>query len=198
MKIVKESVDRFFDYGLHIETRTIYLGDTETDEGESNGIGPLVTERLIQAFVLFNTTPEKPVRILMNSSGGSVFNGFAIYDMIKSSPCHVTIEVLGQCQSMGSLILQAADERIIHPNAVIMVHDGTDSYSDMHVRDVERWAEYGKKVDRPRMYAIFADRSKRSAHFWEKKCAHDLILTPQEAVILGLADKVFEKDDGNT
>lgn len=82
MKIVKESVDRWFDYDLHFESRTIYVGDTE-DEGSITGVGPLMAERVIKAFEVFNMTPDKPVKIILNTVGGCVYNGYAIYDTIK-------------------------------------------------------------------------------------------------------------------
>lgn len=194
MKIVKESVDRWFDYDLHFESRTIYVGDTE-DEGSITGVGPLMAERVIKAFEVFNMTPDKPVKIILNTVGGCVYNGYAIYDTIKSSPCHVTIEVLGQAQSMGSIILQAADERIVHPNAIVMAHDGSDSYDTISARDAERWAEFSKKIDRPRMYRIFAEKTGQSVQYWEKKCTHDFIMTAEQAVEEKLADKVFGQED---
>jgi len=191
VKIVKESIDRYFDYDLHIETRTIYIGDSE-----DNGVGPLMAERVIKAFTLFNMTPDKPVRIILNTLGGSVWHGYAIYDAIKASPCHVTIEVMGSAMSMGSIILQAADERIMHPNAIFMIHDGSETYEEKtHVRDIERWAEYSKKIDRPRMYQIFAEKSGKPAHYWEKKSVNDYILTAEQVVEEGLADKVFGQEE---
>lgn len=190
MRIKRESLDQWFDNDLHVESRTIYLGDSE-----DNNIGPLAAERIIKAFEVFNHTPDRPVKILMNSTGGSVWDGYAIYNTIKSSPCHVTIEVVGSAMSMASIILQAADERILHPFAIIMVHDGTDSFADTHVRDIESWMTYSKKIDRPRMYNIFSARSGKPASYWEKKCANDLILTAEEAVDMGLADKIINSEE---
>lgn len=190
MKIVKESIDRFFDYHLHIETRTIYVGDSEDE-----GVGPTMAERVIKAFTLFNMTPEKPVRVILNSQGGSVCHGYAIYDAIKSSPCHVTIEVMGSAMSMGAIILQAGDERIIHPNAIVMIHDGSESFDSLNVRDIERWAEYSKKVDRPRMYELFAAVSGKPISYWEKRSVNDYILTARQVVDEGLADKIFQAEE---
>jgi ATP-dependent Clp endopeptidase proteolytic subunit ClpP len=190
MKIVKESIDRFFDYDFHVETRTIYIGD-----GEDNQIGPLMAGRVIKALVLCNMTPDKPVRIILNTSGGSVFDGYAIFDAISASPCHVTIEVMGSAMSMGSIILQAADERIIHPNVVFMIHDGHESHEGINVRDFERWAEYSKKIDRPRMYQILAEKSGKPAHYWEKKSVNDYILTAEQVVEEGLADRVYGEEE---
>jgi ATP-dependent Clp endopeptidase proteolytic subunit ClpP len=190
MKIVKESIDRFFDYDLHIETRTIYIGDGE----DGSGVGPKMAEKVIKAFIIFNATPEKPVRIILNTKGGDIFDGYAVYDAIKASPCHVTIEVMGSAMSMGSIILQAADERLIHPHSTVMIHDGHDSM-EMNIRDIEKWAEFYKKVDRPRMYALFAEKTGKPAHYWEKKAVNDYVMTAQQAVDEGLADRVVGTEE---
>lgn len=185
MKIVKESIDRFFDYDLHIESRTIYVGDGE----DSDGIGPRSSEKLVKALVLFNSTPDKPVRILLNTKGGDIFEGYAMFDAIRSSPCHVTVEVIGSAMSMGAVILQAGDERVIHPNATIMIHDGGDNV-DMNLRDLERWARFYEKTDRPRMYHILAKRTGKPAIYWDKRSRNDYILTAEQALAEGLVDKI--------
>lgn len=190
--IVRESIDRFFDYDLHVETRTIYLGDSTSDEE----VGPVLAERVIKALHVLSLKPEEPIKIIMNSLGGCWYNGMAIFDAIRACPCRVTIEVLGSAMSMASVILQAADVRIIHPNATIMVHDGTDAY-DGPSRNVERWGDQSKKL-RQQMYEIYAKRSGRPVSFWEKKCAHDSILNAQEALEYGLVDKIFGEEEEQT
>jgi len=190
-KIYKESIDRFFDYDLHLETRTIYIGDGE----DGSGVGPKMAEKVVKAFTIFNMTPDKPVTVLLNTKGGDVFDGYAIYDAIKDSPCHVTIEVIGAAMSMGSIILQAADLRVVHPNATIMIHDGKDSMDQVHIRDLEKWAEYYKKIDRPRMYQLFADRTGKPFSYWEKKSANDYIMTAQQALDEGFVDKIKGQED---
>lgn len=127
-KIVKESIDRFFDYGIHVETKTIYMGSEEYVDDQESGTDHKMAENMIKALHVLNLTPDKPIKIIMNNLGGNWTDGMAIYDAIKASPCHVTIEVMGQAMSMGSIILQAADERIMHPNATMMIHDGQDGY----------------------------------------------------------------------
>jgi ATP-dependent Clp protease, protease subunit len=187
-RIVRESIDRFFDYDVHVETRTIYMGSIVSNETYESGTDAILAERMIKALTLLGTTPDKPIRILMNNLGGYWFHGMAIYDAIKACPAHVTIEVFGQAMSMGSIILQAADDRILHPNAWVMVHDGTDGFAGTP-KSFEAWAVHSKKI-RKKMYEIYAERSGKPASYWEKKCANDYILSAVEAVEEGLADSV--------
>jgi ATP-dependent Clp protease protease subunit len=185
-KIVRDSIDHFFDYGLHVETRTIYLGDSIDQEV---GVGPVMADHFIKAMVLFNQTPDKPIKVILNTLGGSWYDGMAIYDAIKASPCHVRAEVLGSAMSMGSIIIQAADERIAHPNSVIMIHDGGDMFEG-HARNFEVWGKNSALI-RHRMYEIYAERSNKPVKYWEKRCTVDYILNAHEAKAEGLIDEVL-------
>lgn len=196
-KIVRESIDRFFDYGIHIETRTIYMGSEEYDmfDGGETGTDHKMAERIIKAIHILGATPDKPIKIIMNNLGGDWYHGMAIYDAIKACPCHVTIEVMGYAMSMGSIILQAADERTIHPNASIMVHDGYDGFSG-HAKNFEVWAEQSKKL-RQKMYKIYAEKTGKEKKYWEKKCTLDFIMDADEALAEGLVDNIIGKEDKN-
>lgn len=190
-KIAKESIDRFFDYDIHVESRTIYVGSVQHDiENGDSGIDGALAERTIKAIALLSTTPDKPIKIILNSTGGDWYSGMAIYGAIRNCPCYVTIEVMGSAMSMASIIFQGADERIIHPDAVVMVHDGTESMQG-HAKNFETWAEQSKAV-RERMYEIYAERSGKSKNYWEKKCTIDYVMTAEKAVEEGLADSVVE------
>ncbi len=182
----KEHIDRFFDYHLHVETRTIFLGD-----GQEGEIDEVVARDIIKGIhILSNTSQDKPIKMYINSFGGCWFNGMAIYDMILASPVRVEAYVIGSAMSMGSLILQAADTRYIYPNATIMVHDGYETRVGDIPQTFVNWAEYSKKT-RTKMYKIYADRSGRSAAFWRRRCSADLILSAQEALELGLVDEIL-------
>lgn len=185
MKVTRNSIDKFFDYDLHLESRTVYMGDTQ-----DSGVDEQMAERLIKAVHLLSLADsQKTIRIVLNSLGGCWFSGMAIYDAIKASPCPVTIEVLGSAMSMGAIILQAADERVLHPNTVIMIHDGYEHVENLPSRSYEAWAKHSKH-SRKKMYEIFSSRSGKPASYWEKKCSMDTILTAAEAIRLGLADKI--------
>jgi ATP-dependent Clp endopeptidase proteolytic subunit ClpP len=188
-KFHKESIDRFFDYDIHPESRTIYIGDVMDGE-----VGPALAERVIKALHLLQVqSKESAIKVILNSKGGDWYDGIAIYDAIKACPCHVTIEVFGAAMSMGSIILQAADERIMHPNATLMIHDGSD-YFEGHARNMEAWAKQSALL-RKRMYEIYSEVSGKPASFWEKKCLVDYVLTATEAVEQGLADKVAATEE---
>jgi ATP-dependent protease ClpP protease subunit len=89
--------------------------------------------------------------------------------------------------------MQAADDRVIHQNASMMIHDGNDGFSG-HAKNFEMWAEQSKKT-RQLMYDIYAERSGKASKYWEKKCLIDFVMDAQEAVNEGLADKVFGEAD---
>jgi ATP-dependent Clp protease protease subunit len=182
MHLTKANIDRFFDYDIHLESRTIYLG-SEIDEG--------TTERVIKGLHLLGRISHNKLSVLLNSPGGCLYNGLAIFDAIKACSCPVAIEVLGHAMSMGSIILQAATQRIVHKNATIMIHDGTE-YFEGKPRDLESWANHGKNM-RGKIYEIYAERSGKSPKYWEDKCTHDFILSAEQAVKEKLADTIFTK-----
>ena len=187
-KLKRDSLDWYFDYHMHLESRTVYIGDS-TGEGKFD-IDSKSAEIAIKALHLLSSSdPEKPIRIILCSFGGCVYSGLAIFDAIKACPNHVTIEVFGAAMSIASIILQAADHRVLHPNATIMVHDGYDSASDLIPRSIESQAEYGKLI-RKKFYQIYSSRSTKGMNYWEKCCGHDFYMTADEAVEAGLADEV--------
>lgn len=190
-KVSKDTIDKLFDYDFHLETRTIYLGDSEEE-----GVSPMMAERAIKALHLLSEHKDEPIKIILNTQGGCYFSGMAVYDAVKACPCHIIIEVIGSAQSMGSIILQAADERVIHPNAIIMIHDGEDGFSG-HPKNLERAAELSKKI-RKKTYDIYAEKSKHPAHYWEKKCAFDTFYSAEQAKEEGLVDKIYGEEDEHT
>lgn len=189
-RIVKESIERFYDYDIHIESRTLFIGDSR-GEGDNEGeIDADVSQRAIKGFHLLTAAAaDKPVTVYINSFGGCFYNGMAIYDAIKACPCHITAYVCGSAMSMGSLILQAADTRLIYPHATMMLHDGYDTRVGDVPQTFFNWAEYSRKM-RTVMYKIYADRSGQKPSYWRRKLSNDLILTASEAKELGLVDGI--------
>ena len=124
--IKKESIDRFYDYDIHIETRTLYLGQDIDD---------LSAERTIKGLHLLDSS-DGNINIILSSPGGEVYNGMAIYDSILQCKNDVIISVAGWAMSMGSIILQAADYRLLHPNSVIMIHDGSWDLGAMPIKEI--------------------------------------------------------------
>jgi ATP-dependent Clp protease protease subunit len=181
-RISKDHIGQWFDYGVSLETRTIYLvGEIDQESAE----------RTVKGLHLLAAANANPITVLINSDGGDWAHGMAIYDYMRSLPNHVAAKVLGQAMSMATVILQAADQRLAYPETTIMVHHGTDSFPEGQAIDYERWAANGRHA-RLRMCDIYAERSGKPAAYWNRKCQHDYILTPQQALGEGLIDSIIE------
>ncbi len=189
---IEERMKNIFERSLDLSGRTIYLGTMHySADGCDLGVDALMAEYLIKGIYMLNKSGKDPIRIITNNPGGSTMSGMAIYDAIRASISPIDIEVYGQASSMGAVILQAGRRRLLHPNTVVMIHDGYIQDTDrMPTRSNEAWSEWSKK-DRQRMYGIFSERSGRPAKFWSDKCAHDTIWYADKAVKFGLADEVI-------
>ena len=183
--------DLYYWYESHLDkaTRTIYAG-LSTSQEDSPQVDSVTASWVIKGLHILKNSyePHKPINILLNTPGGSVEDGMAIYDAIKACPCEVHIEVFGQASSMGSIILQAGDYRTAHPNTTIMLHDG-DLNFDGHARNFEAYADFNKK-QRKIAYKIFEETTGRPAKFWEEMHQSDIWLTAEEALTYGLIDKI--------
>jgi ATP-dependent Clp protease protease subunit len=194
-RLNKDSVDRFLEHGLWIEGRTIYLGAngyhavSGLEEYGADEISPFTAEQVIKALAILDSqNQDRPIQIILNSPGGDIYQGFAIYDALKRCESEVIITATGQCQSAASIILQAGDQRLLTPHCVVMVHDGQDGYSG-HPTDFKNWAKIGDKINQM-MYQIYSEASGKPASYWAKKCKSDYILLPSEAIAEGLADSI--------
>lgn len=196
-KINRDEIDRLHDYGIYIPTRTIFMGSESYDieQGES-GCDGFMAERIIKNLHVLESISIDPITILMNNIGGDEYHGFAIYDAIQACKSHVTIRVFGHAMSMGSIILQAADDRIMAPTSRQMIHYGTWGIHD-HAKTTQQWAKEGQKID-CWMEQMYLDKMKEknpkaSLGHLKKMLDHDTFLTAQESCVLGLADSVSIK-----
>ena len=193
-RIAKDDIDRFHDYKLHVPTRTIYMGsETFDSEGES-GVDGLMAERFIKNITLLDSVSSEPITVLMNNVGGSEYDGFAIYDSIKTCKSLVTIKVFGHSMSMGSIIFQAADVRIMALTSRQMIHYGTWECGG-HAKTAQKWSQEGLKIDKwmEKMY-MAKIHEKMPEYTIEQLRAlldHDTFFTAQESVAMGLADQVL-------
>jgi ATP-dependent Clp protease protease subunit len=197
-RINKDSIDRLYDYDIYVTTRTIYMGSAETDlDGNESGTDAKMAEKAIKALhILDSAAPEgdKPITIILNSPGGDVYHGLAIYDAIKACTNEVIIIVYGMAMSMGSWILQAGDRRILAPNSRVMIHYGSTSIQG-HSKSATAWAKEEERVN-TKMEDVFLEKIQaKNPKFTRKqlqeKLNFDTILTSEEAIELGLADEIL-------
>jgi ATP-dependent protease ClpP protease subunit len=139
-------LDKWFDLSIDVDTRTLYMGSVGyIREDHEPGVDHIMAEYLIKGIHTLESANRKPITIIMNNPGGDWYHGMAIYDAIKCSPCECTIRVYGHAMSMGSIILQAADHRIMMPNSRVMIHYGYDGGAG-HAKIVHKWADEGKRL----------------------------------------------------
>jgi len=192
----REDLDRYFDHNIYPPKRLLYLGSLRDDEGKEAGVDYQMFERFLKGLTFLDTVSQKPITIHMNTDGGDWYHGMAIYHAIQACRSHVTIIAWGYACSMGSLILQSADTRMIARDCVFMIHDGSDEMSGA-ARAFEAWGRECGRV-RKAMYRVYLDRmrvedSSMTMSKVERMCSHDRIYTPEQAVAIGLADQVFDK-----
>lgn len=196
-KASKDDLGRFHDYGIYMPSRTIYMGSEIVGEESESGTDALMAERIVKNLHVLDSLAEQEITILANNLGGDVMHGLAIYDAIKACRSNIVIKVFGNASSMGSIILQAADERIMSPNSVQMIHFGTLSVGG-HVKTVYKQTEENKRID-SWMEKMYLEKIRQkitdfSLQRLKGMLDHDCFLTAQKSVEIGLADKVLGDD----
>src|SRR5271168_3675387 len=138
------------------------------------------------------TDPKKDIHIYINSPGGSVTSGLAIYDTIQYLTCDVNTYCVGQAASMGAVLLAAGTKgkRYALPNANIMIHQVLGG-AEGQASDVEIRVKYMLRLKK-RLNAIIAKHTGKPIEQVEKDCDRDNFMSPDEAKAYGLVDEVVK------
>jgi len=177
--------ERAYDiYSRLLKDRIIFLG-TAIDDAVANTI-------IAQLLFLENQDPEKDIKIYVNSPGGSVTAGMAIYDTMQYIKPDVSTICIGMAASMGSVLLAAGEpgKRFCLPNSEVMIHQvlgGTQGQAS----DIQIHAERIIKM-KGRLNEILAKHTGTDVKRIEKDADRDYFMSAKEAVAYGLADKVIE------
>lgn len=143
-----------------------------------------------QFLFLESIQPDKPISFYINSPGGSVPDGLAIYDTMRLITCPIHTYCIGMAASMGSLLLAAGEKghRYILPNAQVMIHQphggtrGQASDIAIHAKEILRIRE--------QLNQIYSFHTGQSISIVEKAMERDNYMTPQESLSFGLVDKI--------
>lgn len=192
-RINRDDIDKLYDYDLYLPARTLYMGSTSSDENGESGTDNFMAERIIKGLTILDQT-DGEITIIMNNPGGDEYDGLGIYDAIKACKNHITIIVYGKAMSMGGIILQAADKRIMSENSRFMMHYGSFA-SNGNAQDVYKWVEDNKKIDNW-MEDLFLEKMRAKKPHITKQDIKDMLKTDfivdaKSAVELGLADEVL-------
>ena len=176
--------ERSFDiYSRLLNERIVFLGDQVDDQ-----IANLIVAQLLH---LESDDPDKDVSLYINSPGGSVYAGLAIYDTMQFIKPDVVTICFGMAMSMGSLLLAggASGKRFALPNSRILIHQPSGGYQGQSA-DIELHAREILDLRR-RLDEIYANHSGQEIDKVHQDMDRDRYFTPDEALEYGLIDRVI-------
>ena len=177
--------EREYDiYSRLLNERIVFLGQPVDDQ-----IANLIVAQLLH---LESVDPDKDISIYINSPGGSIYAGLAIYDTMQFIKPDVSTICCGIAMSMGSLLLSggAAGKRMSLPNSRILIHqpsagfEGQSSDIEIHAREILK--------TRDRIDQIYAEHTGRSIEEVHRDMERDRFFRPDEAQDYGLIDRIIE------
>jgi len=177
--------ERSYDiYSRLLKERIIFLG-TAIDDSVANLV-------IAQLLFLQSEDPEKDVSMYINSPGGVVTAGLAIYDTMQFLKCDITTYCVGQAASMGAVLLAAGakGKRFALPNSRIMIHQPLGG-AQGQATDINIQAQEIMRIKKI-LNSILASHSKRSIDDLEKDTDRDKFMSAEQAVEYGLIDEVVE------
>lgn len=178
--------ERTYDiYSRLLKDRIIFLGQ-QVDDNISNAL-------VAQMLFLQSDDPKADIHLYINSPGGSITAGMAIYDTMQFVSCDVATYCIGQAASMGAVLLTAGAKGKRHalPNARIMIHQplagmqGTAREVEIHVEELRRIKK--------RMNEIMIEHTGHSLEKIEEDTDRDRFMSAEEATQYGLIDKVVAR-----
>lgn len=178
--------ERAYDiFSRLLKERIVYINGPISDD----------TSHVVVAQLLFleSENPSKPIHMYINSPGGAVTAGLAIYDTMQYIRSPINTICIGQAASMGSLLLAAGakGERRSLPNATVMVHQPSGGYSGqakdltIHTKEIVRLWDA--------LNALYAKHTGQPIDVIQKNMDRDYFMTPQEAKEFGIIDEVIDE-----
>ncbi|MDP2804604.1 MAG: ATP-dependent Clp endopeptidase proteolytic subunit ClpP [Gallionellaceae bacterium] len=178
--------ERAYDiYSRLLKERVIFLVGSINDQ-----MANLVVAQLL---FLESENPEKDIHLYINSPGGSISAGMAIYDTMQFIKPQVSTLCIGMAASMGAFLLQAGakGKRFALPNSTVMIHQPLGGFQGQ-ATDIEIHAKYILSL-RSRLYTLMSEHTGRSVEDIARDSERDNFLTSKEAMEYGLIDEVLSK-----
>lgn len=174
-------------YSRLLRDRIIFLG-TGVNDQVANAI-------VAQLVFLAAEDPKKEISMYINSPGGQVYSGLAIYDTMQYIPCDVATYCVGMAASMGALLLMAGTpgKRSALPHSRVLIHQGSSGFQGA-IPDIEVMARETLRLSATTT-AIMAKHTGQSYEKIQRDTMRDYYLTPQEAKEYGIIDTVIGEDE---
>ncbi len=179
--------ERSYDiFSRLLKDRIILLSDEVND----------VTASLVVAQMLFLEAedPDKDILLYINSPGGSITSGFAIFDTMQYVKCDVSTICIGMAASMGSFLLAAGakGKRFALPNSEVMIHQPWTGGISGQITDVKIRAEWLIKT-KQKLNAIYSEKTGQPLEKIEKDMERDFFMSAEEAKAYGLVDEIMTR-----
>jgi ATP-dependent Clp protease protease subunit len=182
--------ERAYDiYSRLLKDRIVFIGEEISE--------PLANLVVAEMLFLEKQDPDKDIDIYINSPGGSVYAGMAIFDVMTHVKCDVATTCVGMAASMASLLLAGGTpgKRFAMPNSRVMIHQTSGGYrgtmADANIYLQEMGRMYDKYVE------ILAERTGRPADQIRKDCDRDYWMSADDAKEYGLVDAVIDRKKGS-
>lgn len=202
----QDKLHDYHNYGCNIKSREIFLHNHYGSNDEENpGVEYKMSNTFLKNLRSLDQENTNDILIHMHSLGGEWSDGMAIFDAIKMCKSKTTIIVYGQAESMSSIILQAANKRLMTENSYFMSHFGSTEAGG-HYLNVQNWVKYEKQICNI-MMDIYAGRCVKGKYFknlsydaekvkkflYRKLKGGDWYINSQDAVKYGFADGIITK-----
>ena len=171
-------------YSAMLDERAVFINGEINDEMASAVVAELL--------FLEAAAPDKPISLYINSPGGAVTAGLAIYDTMRHVRCRVHTLCVGQACSMAAVLLAAGDDRSVLPSARIMIHQPSGGAEGKQT-DIMITAREITRI-RAKLSAILAKQTGQPVEKVEQDIERDYFMEAEEAVAYGLADEIVNPE----
>ena len=181
--------------GVDFKRRRIYFGSVSSGADDEDDLPNEFSWKNVEIVIramhkMIADYPNKPIEIHMSSPGGEVTNLLRLVAEVEQSTAQIIFIGSGEILSSAAYFMSTCDERIVMSNTRIMVHEMHTSSEGAHTsRKID---ERENEDIQEELYKILANNSRMPIDFWKGILQRDLYLTPKEAKMLGLVDKIIE------
>lgn len=188
-KIENAWVDTYFNHGVDIANRRVFVGEIDSDSIE------IVIKGL---YLMEGESTTKPCEMFISSFGGQVYDALALYDIIQTLQCPIHTFAYGKCMSAAPLLLAAGEpgHRWVAEHVAFMTHEASDEMEGK-VQDLEKAVAHTKALDKI-WNNLLAKHSNKDYRFWAGKSRKpfDFYFGADKAIEWGIADAIWrEKSD---
>jgi ATP-dependent protease ClpP protease subunit len=201
------AVEEVHLYDISTDSREIYLHGETGPDNEDNSIDYRVSNKFLKNLRLLEQSSNEPIIIHLNSIGGGISDGLAIYDSILHSSNYIILIMHGSVYSMATIVAQASDIRVVMPNCLFLVHSGSTEIVGTHKQSqsqaqMEKELEeitlniYTQSMINGEFFRQSSSDKKKVRRFLNTKLSklEDWWLWSDDVIRFGLADGIFGQE----